>query len=54
MVNGVGSFARSCLLGVCQKKSATIANYLRRLLVRVDPKLNLGRILAVLSSSGEN
>ena len=35
------------------KKSATIANYLRRLLVRVYPKLNLGRILAVLSFSGE-
>ena len=35
------------------KKSATIANYLRRLLVRVYPKLNLGRVLAVLSFSGE-
>ena len=43
---GVGSFARSCLLGVCQKKSATIANYLRRLSVRIYSKLNLGRILA--------
>ena len=51
--NTVGSFARSCLLGVCQKKSATIANYLRRLSVRVYPKLNLGRIIAVLSFSGE-
>ena len=53
VLNGVGSFARNCLLGVCQKKSATVANYLRRLSVRVYPKLNLGRILAVLSFSGE-
>ena len=51
VLNGVGSFARNCLLGVCQKKSATVANYLTFVSASF-PKLNLGRILAVLSFSG--